>query len=95
MSCFLDTFQWFFVKTVITLLGFYLYLEASHREAHDFIRLLSPYFPTGVQKCLSFSYNLFGQHGGTLRILYENDVELWQRTGGTVASKNKLRINNG
>ena len=68
----------------------YIYLEADDSDPGTRARIISPTIPEqGVPKCLSFSYSVFGEHVGNLRVLNEIGEEIWSfsRVAGSSMSQ--------
>ena len=60
-----------------------MYMEVPSREGCRTARYISPRFPRrniGQAKCLTFSYNIFGKHGGQISVLDEQAKRLWRYT---------------
>lgn len=63
--------------------GFFMYIETSKpRQLGDVAILQSkPFLPSG-ERCLQFYYHMYGDHIGTLRVLYSSDgidTQIWER----------------
>ncbi|XP_078373959.1 meprin A subunit beta-like [Oculina patagonica] len=63
--------------------GFFMYIETSKpRQPGDVAILQSkPFLPSG-ERCLQFYYHMYGDHIGTLRVLYSSDgidTQIWER----------------
>ncbi|XP_055957690.1 MAM and LDL-receptor class A domain-containing protein 1-like [Patella vulgata] len=64
--------------------GFYVYAEASGRNAKDRAWLFSPYLHPTTQSCISFWYIMYGRDVGTLRLYMptpKGTPLLWNKTG--------------
>jgi len=67
--------------TTLTAEGWYMYTEATDFQPGDIAKLvLPPITPTPPPQgpvCLTFWYNMFGQHIGTLNVTQDNTDVLW------------------
>ena len=66
--------------------GYYLYAEASNRQASD--RAIISYPTSSLEQqtaCMSFWYHMFGQHVGTLKVTEVKEGgqvnTLWEHSG--------------
>ena len=66
------------------MLGRYLYIEASNRQAGDKARLQSGWFLHAPELCLQFWYHMYGEDIGSLNIyigVMKSEEKVWSQQG--------------